>query len=717
MFKRIFFILIIILICSYLTHASTYIKGPALIQQNDITAKIGGTTSLTTNSQTYQIFTGTASQTVALPNATTIPVGRQYVIKNSNASGTISVQDGAGNALTSILPTVAYTMYLRDNSAASGVWNIMTGIVSVDASGVTGILPVANGGTGTGTQFTTGSVVFADGSGVYAQDNSKFFWDDTNFRLGLLTTTPTSIIGINGSAAANIGMERNASGVGKDFTLTAGGTTAGLTDSAGGQLTLKSGQSTGTGASNIIFQTFTPNASSASSDNTATTKMTISGVGNVGIGTTPAATTFLSVGTARSTTAAIGSVAPWAADIGIFVLSDTFSSGAVSNLVGTRLGGVTYTPTSAVTVTTGASIRVQHVLPAASATISSDYGLWIQTANVSAAGGIVTNAYGMRIEAPSGGTSGNYAASFSGNIGAGNVIDPGATITTAAQGVTQGTNEQLELRGQRAAIVTGNILGGINFRTNDTNLTAPGLNVAFIDAVATATHTASITSTKLDFWTTNASTPALAFTIGADGTLTTPGYAAGNLVVNTASGVVSGNGAAGTLLIANGSGTQPSFGTTASSVISFTSGIKLGSSSTTMSNYEEGTCATTFSFAGTNGNASATTACRYTTIGNRTLMSLYSNLTKGTASGALSFASTPKASANVSNLYQACAIANTGGSTIPANRSQVQAYITPNTSTVSIIFNSSNGGTGTALTATDLATTAEFIIVCDYQSQ
>jgi hypothetical protein len=55
---------------------------------------------------------------------------------------------------------------------------------------VTGTLPVANGGTGTATAFTAGSVVFAGPSGVYAQDNAQFFWDDTNNRLGIGTATP-----------------------------------------------------------------------------------------------------------------------------------------------------------------------------------------------------------------------------------------------------------------------------------------------------------------------------------------------------------------------------------------------------------------------------------------------------------------------------------------------------------------------------------------------
>lgn len=55
---------------------------------------------------------------------------------------------------------------------------------------VSGVLPVANGGSGTSTQFTLGSVVFAGASGVYKEDNPNLFWDDTNNRLGIGTTSP-----------------------------------------------------------------------------------------------------------------------------------------------------------------------------------------------------------------------------------------------------------------------------------------------------------------------------------------------------------------------------------------------------------------------------------------------------------------------------------------------------------------------------------------------
>jgi hypothetical protein len=67
---------------------------------------------------------------------------------------------------------------------------------------VSGTLPVANGGTGTATAFTSGSVVFAGASGVYTQDNANLFWDNTNDRLGSGTTSPAQKLDVNGTVRA-----------------------------------------------------------------------------------------------------------------------------------------------------------------------------------------------------------------------------------------------------------------------------------------------------------------------------------------------------------------------------------------------------------------------------------------------------------------------------------------------------------------------------------
>lgn len=63
---------------------------------------------------------------------------------------------------------------------------------------VSGILPVANGGTG--PSLTTGSILFAGGTGFIAQDNSNLFWDNTSKFLGVGTTSPVEVVTVKGTS-------------------------------------------------------------------------------------------------------------------------------------------------------------------------------------------------------------------------------------------------------------------------------------------------------------------------------------------------------------------------------------------------------------------------------------------------------------------------------------------------------------------------------------
>ena len=98
-----------------------------------------------------------------------------------------------------------------------------------------GALPLstANGGTGTTTTFTLGSIVFATPDGVYAQDNSNLFWDATNHRLGLRTTSPTVTLDVNGSAALRQGALTLSNGANSDITLPTPGTWVRVTGPTG----------------------------------------------------------------------------------------------------------------------------------------------------------------------------------------------------------------------------------------------------------------------------------------------------------------------------------------------------------------------------------------------------------------------------------------------------------------------------------------------------
>lgn len=80
--------------------------------------------------------------------------------------------------------------------------------------------PATFNNTVTFSTMTPGSVLFAGLGGLLSQDNSAFFWDNTNNRLGIGTNGPSYDLDINRSVAAATGVNgairnsENASGVG-----------------------------------------------------------------------------------------------------------------------------------------------------------------------------------------------------------------------------------------------------------------------------------------------------------------------------------------------------------------------------------------------------------------------------------------------------------------------------------------------------------------------
>ena len=150
---------------------------------------------------------------------------------------------------------------------------------------------------GGGTKWTVGNdgsdsdkLKFMPTFGAF-DGSSEVLTIQSNGSVGIGTASPTNLLSLGGTAARTIWMERNttAATAGQGLTLSSGGAIAGTADLAGGDLTLKSGISTGTGTSALHFYTATA-GTTGTADNTPTEKMTILGSGSVGIGTTaPAA--------------------------------------------------------------------------------------------------------------------------------------------------------------------------------------------------------------------------------------------------------------------------------------------------------------------------------------------------------------------------------------------------------------------------------------------
>jgi hypothetical protein len=141
---------------------------------------------------------------------------------------------------------------------------------------VSGTLPVANGGTNAST-FTAGSVVFAGTSGTYTQNNANFFWDNTNARLGVGTTTTANKLTVSvssaGAAAGIISLvnPNNTTGTAADLDF--------VNHSSG---TLATGRIRGliNGASDYPMSFWTYNGSGLAE------RMRLTAAGDVGLGTT-----------------------------------------------------------------------------------------------------------------------------------------------------------------------------------------------------------------------------------------------------------------------------------------------------------------------------------------------------------------------------------------------------------------------------------------------
>lgn len=126
-------------------------------------------------------------------------------------------------------------------------------------------------------------------------------------KVGFGVSSPTNTLSFDGTAARTIWLERNttAATAGFSLTLQSGGAYSTGTNLNGGDLNLSSGTSTGTGTSSISFLTSTASGS-GSADNSPSTKMTIMGSGNVGIGITTPGTTLQVVGGITSTSPSSG---------------------------------------------------------------------------------------------------------------------------------------------------------------------------------------------------------------------------------------------------------------------------------------------------------------------------------------------------------------------------------------------------------------------------
>jgi hypothetical protein len=128
-------------------------------------------------------------------NPACLPSDPTCLVATSTFAAGISVTGTASSTNVVVSNTLSVGTLTGFLKAVGGA--VSTALVNLTTD-VTGILPVANGGTGW-ANIASGSILFGNGSSAIAT-SSNIFWDNTNSRLGIGTTTPGSIFSVQGVA-------------------------------------------------------------------------------------------------------------------------------------------------------------------------------------------------------------------------------------------------------------------------------------------------------------------------------------------------------------------------------------------------------------------------------------------------------------------------------------------------------------------------------------
>lgn len=189
----------------------------------------GGTTNYITGSNatnSVSIFTNGNSR-LHIDSTGNVGIGTATPGQKLTVAGTVESTTGGFKFPDGTTQTTAATGGGSGTVTSINVSGGTTGLTfsggPITTSGtitMAGTLAAANGGTGTSTAFTAGSVIFAGVSGVYSQDNVNLFWDDTNNRLGLGTASPVYLLDVNGSARIGGALRGTSGSVASAATIT-----------------------------------------------------------------------------------------------------------------------------------------------------------------------------------------------------------------------------------------------------------------------------------------------------------------------------------------------------------------------------------------------------------------------------------------------------------------------------------------------------------------
>src|ERR1700744_2260383 len=105
---------------------SSFKLGKVAYTKQNITSA-GGTTVLLNNSDRYQYVIGTTTQTIKLPDATTMVNALGFKIVNAS-TGIVTIVDNGNNILTTMGARTSLEVVVDDSSTSNGIWMLLGGI-------------------------------------------------------------------------------------------------------------------------------------------------------------------------------------------------------------------------------------------------------------------------------------------------------------------------------------------------------------------------------------------------------------------------------------------------------------------------------------------------------------------------------------------------------------------------------------------------------------
>ncbi|MDZ7611399.1 MAG: hypothetical protein U5L10_01425 [Candidatus Moranbacteria bacterium] len=155
------------------------------------------------DNQHFSFYQREDTQTLGQLNAASLGIGTTdpqaaldvYNNFTVTSAGAVTVSSFTDGTLAISSGNLSTSGTLEAGAFTDGVFSVTGGVITGAAWQGNTIAP-QYGGTGTSTQFDSGSIIFAGASGVYSQDNSNFFWDDTNDYLGIGNSSPEAALHI-----------------------------------------------------------------------------------------------------------------------------------------------------------------------------------------------------------------------------------------------------------------------------------------------------------------------------------------------------------------------------------------------------------------------------------------------------------------------------------------------------------------------------------------